>query len=239
MELGKKNVEIIIEELQRIIESGMVKPGEKLDTIENLAKLYRVGRSTVREAISHLKACGLLDTKQGGGTYVRTRALESMAARQIRDREDLARLLEVRRILEVGSIELAARHRSEADLDELSRIVRHMEDAIGNEEISQVHDVNFHLAVAKATQNPLLGQMMESISAMMMRTIRDSRSLWLFSEQESARRLFQEHQQMLQAIRDRDSGKAAELMAIHLTKVGNSLIGAADEQGADGTRQGF
>lgn len=233
MDLGKKNYEIITEELQRIIETGKVKPGEKLDTIENMAKRYRVGRSTVREAISHLKARGLLETKQGGGTYVRAQALESMASRQIKDREDLRRLLEVRGILEVGSIELAAAHRSEADLDELAGIVSLMEEAIGNEEISQVHDVNFHLAIAKATQNPLLRQMMESISAMMMRTIRDSRSLWLFSEQESAHRLFQEHRQMLEAIRDRNPRRAAETMKSHLAKVGKALMGTNEQLEAD------
>lgn len=230
MDLGKKNYEIITEELERIIETGRVKPGEKLDTIENMAKRYRVGRSTVREAISHLKARGLLETRQGGGTYVRAQALQSMASRQIKDREDLQQLLEVRGILEVGSIELAAAHRNEADLAELSRIIGLMEEAIGNEEISQVHDVNFHLAIAKATQNPLLRQMMESISAMMMRTIRDSRNLWLFSEQESARRLFQEHRQMLEAIRDQDALGAAEIMTTHLAKVGNALMGTSDER---------
>ncbi|MGG1613279.1 FadR/GntR family transcriptional regulator [Paenibacillus phoenicis] len=232
MDLGKKNYEIIIEELERIIETGKVKPGEKLETIENMAKRYRVGRSTVREAISHLKARGLLETRQGGGTYVRAQALESMEAQQIKNREDLQQLLEVRSILEVGSVELAALHRSEADLAELSEIVGLMEEAIGNEEISQVHDVNFHLAIAKATQNPLLRQMMESISAMMMRTIRDSRSLWLFSEQESAHRLFQEHRQMLEAIREQNPRAAADLMRTHLTKVGHALMGASDKPGA-------
>ncbi|MFD1179094.1 FadR/GntR family transcriptional regulator [Paenibacillus puldeungensis] len=229
MDLGKKNVEIIAEELERIIISGGVKPGEKLDTIENMAKRFRVGRSTVREAISQLKARGLIETKQGGGTYVRTQALESVETRKIANRQELVQLLQVRKILEIGSIELAAEHRTETDLDELSDIVRHMEETIGNEEISQVYDVNFHLAIAKASQNPMLRQMMESISALMMRTIRESRSLWLFSEKDSALRLFQEHQQMLEAIKERDSRRAGEIMGIHLTKIGKSLIEDSSE----------
>ncbi|MEC0328012.1 FadR/GntR family transcriptional regulator [Paenibacillus macerans] len=235
MELGRKNYDIMIEELQRIIESGLVKPGEKLDTIENLAKRYRVGRSTVREAISHLKARGLIETRQGGGTYVRAQALETMEARQIANRQELVQLLQVWKILEIGSIELAAEYRSEADLDELARIVSLMEEAIGNEETSRVHDVNFHFAIAKATRNPLLQQMMETISAMMTRTIRDSRSLWLFSEKESAHRLFQEHYQMLLAIREQDRRGAVDIMNAHLTKVGNALIGASAAPGAEQT----
>ncbi|MCM3697999.1 FadR/GntR family transcriptional regulator [Paenibacillus macerans] len=227
MDLGRKNYDIMIEELQRIIENGLVKPGEKLDTIENLAKRYHVGRSTVREAISHLKARGLIETRQGGGTYVRAQALETMEARQIANRQELIQLLQVRKILEIGCIELAAEHRREADLNELARIVSHMEEAIGNEEISRVHDANFHFAIAKATQNPLLLQMMESISVMMMRVIRDSRSLWLFSEKESAHRLFQEHYQMLLAIRNQDRRRGADIMSAHLDKVGGALISAS------------
>lgn len=224
MDLSKKNVDIVTEELQRIIESGLVKPGEKLDTIENMAVRYRVGRSTVREAISHLKARGLIETKQGGGTFVKAQALESIQSRKINDRQELIQLLQVRKIVEVGSIELAAEFRTDKDLEELGAIVRHMEDAIGNEEMSQVYDVNFHLAIARAAQNKMLEGMMESVSDMMFRTMRDTRSLWMFSEQESARRLFQEHQQMFQAIADQNKSEAAKIMKLHLAKAGKEMM---------------
>ncbi len=230
MELSKKNVDIVTEELQRIIESGLVKPGEKLDTIENMAVRFRVGRSTVREAISHLKARGLIETKQGGGTYVRAQALESIQRRKIADRNELIQLLQVRKIVEVGSIELAAEFRSDKDLEKLQMVIRHMEEAIGNEEMSQVYDVNFHLAIAKATHNPMLEEMMESVSGMMFRTMRETRSLWLFSEQESARRLFQEHQQMYQAIADRNKSEAAKIMKLHLAKAGKEIMNSMQER---------
>lgn len=223
MDLSKKNVDIVSEELKRIIESGQVKPGDKLDTIEAMAARFRVGRSTVREAISHLKAQGLIETKQGGGTYVRAQVPELIGVRRIAKERELIHLLQVRKIVEVGSIGLAAEFRTEQDLMELHKIVNLMEEAIGNEEISQVYDVNFHLAVAKATQNPMLQSMMESISEMMFRTMRDTRSLWLFSEQESAHRLYQEHKQMLLAIEQQDSREASRLMDLHLTKAGKEI----------------
>ncbi|HJV45734.1 MAG TPA: FadR/GntR family transcriptional regulator [Bacillota bacterium] len=217
MDLTKKNYEIIAEELQRIIESGIIKPGEKLDTIENLAKQYHVGRSTIREALSHLKARGLIETKQGGGTYV----LQSLdkkleIAAQI---DDFKELLEVRKILELGCIELAAMNRTNENIQELTRIVEQMEDAVGNEEISQVYDVNFHLAIARASQNHLLQKMMESISSSMIRTIRDSRKLWMYSESQTAPRLFEEHQKMLEAIIEQDVQLGIVTMSKHLQKV--------------------
>jgi GntR family transcriptional regulator, transcriptional repressor for pyruvate dehydrogenase complex len=225
MELNKKNYEIIAEELERIIESGIIKPGEKLDTIENLAKQYHVGRSTIREALSHLKARGLIDTKQGGGTYVKQELTKNLES-SILYMDDLRELLEVRNILEIGCIELASLHRTDDNIAELSRIVHQMEDAVGNEEISQIYDVNFHLAIARASQNQLLQKMMKGISSMMIRTIRESRKLWMYSEKETATRLFEEHSCMLDAIVRQDARLGAEIMKKHLNKVGSVLKSA-------------
>ncbi|MEW9671013.1 FadR/GntR family transcriptional regulator [Ammoniphilus sp. 3BR4] len=225
MSLSKKSYEIIAEELQRIIDSGLIKPGEKLDTIENLAKEYHVGRSTIREALSQLKARGLVESRQGGGTYV-TSPVPSDSLFQdhaISNAMELTQLLQVRKILEVGSIELAAQLRGPSHIEELERILLQMKDAIGNEEISQVYDVNFHLAIAKATQNPLLQSMMEGISTVMTRTIRDTRKLWLYSKKESADRLFEEHQRMLQAIINQDAEGGALVMREHLSQVESVL----------------
>lgn len=225
MSLTRKNYEIVAEELQRIIESGVIQTGEKLDTIENLAKQYRVGRSTIREALSHLKARGLVESRQGGGTYVTGSApsLPSFPDQTATNAQELTQLLQVRKIIETGCIELAAQLRDESHIEELSRILRQMKDAIGNEEISQIYDVNFHLAIAKATKNPFLQSMMESISAAMSRTIRDTRSLWLYSQKDSSARLFEEHQSMLQAIIRKDAEAGKNTMSEHLSKVGSVL----------------
>jgi len=221
MNLTKKSYEIIAEELQRIIDSGLIKPGDKLDSIENLAKQYHVGRSTIREALSQLKAKGLIESRQGGGTYV-TSPIPTMSSLQdvtVENPMELTQLLQVRIIVEVGCIELASKLRTESDMEELQRILSQMEDAIGNEEISQVYDVNFHLAIARATQNPFLLSMMESISTAMSRTIRDTRSLWLYSRKEAAERLYEEHQQMLQCITDQNPEAGILVMRKHLSKV--------------------
>ncbi|WP_167577407.1 FadR/GntR family transcriptional regulator [Ammoniphilus sp. YIM 78166] len=221
MSLTKKSYEIIAEELQRLIESGLIKPGDKLDSIESLAKEYHVGRSTIREALSQLKAKGLIESRQGGGTYV-TSAISSMSPFQdlpVDNPLELSQLLQVRKIVEVGCIELASKLRTQSDIEELERILNQMKDAIGNEEISQVYDVNFHLAIAKATQNPFLLAMMESISTVMSRTIRDTRNLWLYSRKETAARLFEEHQQMLKCIISQNGEAGMIVMRDHLSKV--------------------
>ncbi|MEW9673447.1 FadR/GntR family transcriptional regulator [Ammoniphilus sp. 3BR4] len=225
MNLSKKNYEIITEELQRIIESGLIKPGEKMDTIENLAKQYYVSRSTIREALSHLKAMRLIESRQGGGIYVKHTTLQSLSDIDLNNNMELTQLLQVRKIIEVGCIELASELRTSDDLAELKKIVQQMRDCVGNEELSQIYDINFHFAIAKATKNPFLQMMMESISSSMTRTIRDSRKLWLYTESKSASKLFEEHNNMLKYITNRDSKSAVDVMREHLAKVESVMRG--------------
>ncbi|MFB0840547.1 FadR/GntR family transcriptional regulator [Paenibacillus oleatilyticus] len=225
MNLQKKNYEIITDELRRIIEAGLIKPGEKLDTIDQLAAQYRVGRSTVREALSHLKALGLVESRQGGGTYVKKPGLEPLAVLESlqNSNAELSQVLQARKILEVGAAELAAKHRTAEDVEELGKIIGQMRDAVGNEEISRIYDTNFHLAIAKASGNAILETMMTHISAAMFLTIKDSRKLWLYSGKDTVGKLFGEHMKLFEAIRDRDSKLAAVTMAKHHTQVENAL----------------
>ncbi|WP_248925892.1 FadR/GntR family transcriptional regulator [Paenibacillus hamazuiensis] len=226
MNLQKKNYEIITDELRRIIEAGLIKPGEKLDTIDRLAAQYRVGRSTVREALSHLKALDLVESRQGGGTYVKKPGLEPPAMPESlqNSNTELSQVLQVRKILEVGAAELAAKHRTAEDVENLSKIIGQMRNAANSEEISRIYDTNFHLAIAKATGNAILETMMIHISEAMFRTIEISRKLWLYSGKDTAGKLFEEHKKLFEAIRDRDPNLAAATMAKHFAQVENALL---------------
>ncbi|WP_067929664.1 FadR/GntR family transcriptional regulator [Alicyclobacillus shizuokensis] len=222
MPLAKKAYEIVAEELKNQIEAGILKPGDKLATIDRLAQQWQVGRSTIREALGVLRAQGLIESVQGGGTFVTNNSVQYLKQREtgwMASAEELRELLQVRKILETGAIVLAAEQCSKEHLDELRLIVQQMRHAIGNEEVSPVLDVDLHRAIARATRNSLLVTMMEDISSTMMRTIRDTRRLWLYSEAESAMRLFEEHESMVEAIAAQDGKRAAEIMRKHLERV--------------------
>lgn len=222
MRLGAKAYEIVAEDLRRQIESGVLKPGEKLETIEALGRTFQVGRSTIREALGHLKAQGLVASVQGGGTYVTENAMNQFAASGmawLAQADELKQLLQVRQILEIGAIQLAAVNRTEIDVANLSRIIEQMRNTIGNEEISLRHDVNFHLAIVTASHNTLLSRLMDSLSTTMVRTMRDSRKLWLYSGSASAAHLFEEHERMYLAIEEQDADLAGTVMKQHLHRV--------------------
>ncbi|MCF8566547.1 FadR family transcriptional regulator [Alicyclobacillus tolerans] len=222
MQLTKKVYEFVADELRRSIESNLLKPGDKLATIEQLAKQFRVGRSTIREALGLLKAQGLVESVQGGGTYVLGSPVESFStasSQWLSTHAELKQLLQVRKILEIGSISLAAVQRTQRDITELNHIVEQMRQSVADEEVSQLHDVNFHLSIARASQNPLLVNIMESLSSAMTRTMRDSRKLWLYRQWDSAAQLFHEHEQMFHAIVQQDESLASDIMKSHLDRV--------------------
>ncbi|MDR6997848.1 DNA-binding FadR family transcriptional regulator [Neobacillus niacini] len=67
----KKIYEEVAEAIQDMIRTGKIKPGDKLDSVQQLAENFQVGRSAIREALTSLRAMGLVEMKQGEGTYVR------------------------------------------------------------------------------------------------------------------------------------------------------------------------
>ncbi|HEQ4957907.1 TPA: L-lactate utilization/bacilysin biosynthesis transcriptional regulator LutR, partial [Streptococcus pyogenes] len=106
-----------------MIKNGELKPGDKLDSVQALAESFQVSRSAVREALSALKAMGLVEMKQGEGTYLKEFELnqisQPLSAALLMKKEDVKQLLEVRKLLEIGVASLAAEKRTEADLERI------------------------------------------------------------------------------------------------------------------------
>ena len=79
----KKIYEEVADALLEKIKAGELKPGEKLDSVQALSESFQVSRSAVREALSALKAMGLVDMKQGEGTYIREFELQTICSRKV------------------------------------------------------------------------------------------------------------------------------------------------------------
>ncbi|MDQ0243826.1 GntR family transcriptional repressor for pyruvate dehydrogenase complex [Bacillus fengqiuensis] len=224
----KKIYEEVAEALLSMIKGGQLKPGDKLDSVQQLAENFQVGRSAIREALSALRAMGLVEMKQGEGTYVRQFDADFISlpvtAAVLMKKEDISHLLEVRKVLEVGTVGAAAEKRTMDDLQKMKEALDHMKEAAGNEELGEKADFNFHMAIAMASQNPLLVNLMNNVSEMMLETMRETRRLWLYSKQTSSERMYQEHMQIYEAIAEQNASKAQELMLNHLTAVEQVLM---------------
>ncbi len=231
---SRKIYEEVADALLEMIKNGDLKAGDKLDSVEQLAENFQVGRSAIREALSALRAMGLVEMKQGEGTYVKCFDPHSISAplsvALLMNKQDVQQLVEVRKILEVGAASVAAQKRTDVDLATMNQALDQMKEGFGLSERGDKADLAFHIAISRATQNPLLVSLMNNVSGIMVETMKETRRLWLFSKETTFEQLYQEHVKIFDAIKEKDSNRAQQLMLEHLNNVENFLQHVMNEQ---------
>jgi len=154
-----------VDTLRERITAGAWPVGTRIPPEPALVDLLGVGRNTVREAVQSLVHAGLLARRQGSGTYVLSSPeLAVTMGRQIADARQRD-VVEVRRSLEVEAARLAARRRTAADIASLLRLrdERATAYAIGDIDLMVSTDLGLHLAIARASHNPVLVSLYESL----------------------------------------------------------------------------
>lgn len=218
----------VIDGIKHMILEGELRPGERLPVEKVLAETLGVSRGSLREGVRALSILGVLDTRQGDGTYVTSLDVSRLLAPMgfVVDLQGEGRAGHVhamRRLLECEAARLAATRitddaldRAEALLAEAERILDKTPDE--HERVIEI-DIAFHRVIADHTDNPLLVGMIEALAS---RTVRDR--LWRSLREEGVdRRTHDEHVAILRALRDRDPEAARVRMANHLLGVEDSL----------------
>lgn len=232
MELRKIKPKKIYEEVSEIlyekIRAGELKPGDRLDSVEQLAEQLQVSRSAIREALSALKAMGLIEIKQGSGTFVKSNQSNQLdfplSTAILTNKQDISHLLEVRKIIEIGTAASAAIHRTDKDLQSMMQILDEMKHAQGNGELGEKADFQFHTAISAASQNPLLATLLDQVSSLMIETMKETRRIWLYSKKITSEKLYDEHMQIFLAIKQQNEELAKHAMASHLSNVEKVLL---------------
>ncbi|MFF2793487.1 FadR/GntR family transcriptional regulator [Lysinibacillus xylanilyticus] len=232
MELRKIKPKKIYEEVSEIlyekIRSGELKPGDRLDSVEQLAEQLQVSRSAIREALSALKAMGLIEIKQGSGTFVKSNQSNQLdfplSTAILTNKQDISHLLEVRKIIEVGAAASAAIHRTEEDLQSMLQILDEMKLVQGDGKLGEKVDFQFHAAISAASQNPLLTTLLDQVSGLMIETMKETRRIWLYSKKITSEKLYDEHMQIFLAIKQQNEELAKHAMASHLSNVEKVLM---------------
>ena len=203
--------EIVAERLGEWITERQLKPGDRLPSEPELAQHFGVARSVVREALSKLKTLGVIEVYQGRGAFVAALPVELLFMR-VRRLNPAAvsetHLWELREILETRTAELAAERRSREDLLALEVAVRDATDP----RLGGIENERFHRALAQATHNPLLEQLVSELVTL-------SESFLERAHDRDTSRVTharQEHAQILEAVRAGDAKKASGVMRKHL-----------------------
>lgn len=154
----KRLVDEVIYQIQQQILLGHLKTRDKIPSEPELMALFDVGRSTVREAVKVLANKGLLEVKQGEGTFVLDRVIKDESLEQRLRRANILEVYEVRKLLEIEIAGLAATRRTQSDLNEIAFQLEKQKNCKLNQDKNAYveSDLAFHMAVAIATHNNVL-----------------------------------------------------------------------------------
>lgn len=214
----------VAEQMQELIVQGRLRPGERLPSERELADRFGVSRTVIREAVRSLMAKGLLEVHSGSGMIVCTPTASSIAdhfdllLRLNSEGDPLEYIFDVRHVLEVEIAGRAAQQATETDIREMEHHLQQMADNLNDLEQAAAADVEFHAALARATQNPLFAILLDSISEIMLEVRRLG-----FTLSGAPQKILEEHARILQSVKRGDVEASQIAMSEHL-RAGQMLV---------------
>lgn len=211
----------LVDSLGDRIRAGQLQAGDKLPTEAAIMGEFDVSRTVVREAISKLQAAGLVETRHGIGTFVLGPGdgpSFKITPEQFSTLQDVIAVLELRIGLETEAAGLAAQRRTDANLAALRGALDAVIAAVEAGQDSVAADFQFHLEIARATQNGHFVDLMATLGAQIIPRARLEPSMDMGAERLAyMRRVNAEHESILDAITSQDAESARAAMRTHLS----------------------
>jgi GntR family transcriptional regulator, transcriptional repressor for pyruvate dehydrogenase complex len=218
----------IVNQIRGLISDGRIKPGDRLPPERELAELFNASRNSVRDALRVLEQMGLIESRQGDGTYVRSvsveRLAEPLALMLLQSRTQMRELWEVRRVLEPAIAEFAAERITDEELDELEAILAAQRLKVEAGFIALEEDTAFHYGIARAARNTVMLRTLDTLVDL----LRQSRERSL-QQRDRPRYSLAGHGRILAALHRRDPGEARAEMLQHLREVEQRVFASEDE----------
>ncbi len=210
----------VVDALGGRIRDGSLASGEKLPTEAAIMEEFGVSRTVVREAISRLQAAGLVATRHGVGTFVLGLGDPTsfrISPEQLGTLQDVIAVLELRIAVETESAALAAVRRTPANVETLRKALKAFMSALEEGRDAVGADFQFHLEIARATQNHHFLDLMATLGGMMIPRARLEPPGPLTPERQAyLRRVNAEHESIVDAIAQQDPEGARAAMRTHL-----------------------
>ena len=227
--------DIITSQLEDMIIHGVLVPGERLMSERDLAQEMEVSRPSLRDALQKLESKGLIETRQGGRTFVRnflgpslTDPLAELLERSPNTAQDF---LELRTTLDGIAAYYAALRATEVDRELLTLCFETMEEAYNEKDPSEEADIDadFHMAIAEAAHNVVLLHILRSLF-LILRTNVVSNRMNLYIRPSSRKILLKQHKAIYEAIMTCDPEKARNAAAGHLQYVKETMMEIGQEE---------
>ena len=203
---SEKVYKIIMKQIKDIVKSGELKRGDKLPSERELALRLNVSRTSVREAIKALETLGLVESKHGGGNYIKNDfediLLEPLSIAFMLLGSNNSEILELRKVIEPEVAFMAAKNITENEIKELENIIEKLSKTTDSKICASL-DKEFHYIIAKASKNHLLSTIVFSVSSLIEEYIDESKMYEIDRE-----KVINDHKIILEAIISHDSKKA-------------------------------
>lgn len=219
-----RTADTVIEQIERLILQGVLRPGTRLPAERELAKKLDVSRPILRDALKELEERGLLASRHGEGTFVAdvigTVFSEPVVNLIRRHPPAVADYLEFRREIEATTAAMAAKRATEADREILTRLFAAMQAAHEEGDFAEeaALDVEFHHAIGESAHNIVLLHTLRACYQLLSDGVFYSRE-YLYKYPHSRDRLLEQHRGIYEAVMAGDAEKASEAAAGHISYV--------------------
>jgi len=216
--------ESVLKRIVELIRHGDLKTGDKLPSIQLFSEKLQVGASSVREALKQLQVMGIITIKQGEGTFVREKlGVDSLSSYigYLLDlkKPDILYLIEARKIIERGTVALAAERASEDEINKLDNIIQRMKEIVNDSKEFAIENVNFHLTIAEASKNPILPIIFNSVYDLFIKEQQVVAKVLNLKSQS-----IEDHTNICKAIKNSNVNKAIKEMEKHLNHVQRAIL---------------
>src|SRR5918992_1849074 len=217
-----KLYEEVAARIRGLIASGELGPGRALPSERKLAEKFKVGRAVIREAIRQLEVSGLVESRHGGGNYVREVTVEHLVAPIASVLNGMAplreELMDARLFFEPQIAREAAARATPEDLRRLQEAISRQEERVAGGRSGAEEDAEFHELLASATHNTVVERVMEVIDGL----LEDSQAR-LFRSVERSEISLEGNRRILEAVARHDQEAAQAAMVKHLEDIARNL----------------
>jgi GntR family transcriptional repressor for pyruvate dehydrogenase complex len=217
-----KLYEEVAARIRDLIADGELRPGQTLPSERKLAEQFKVGRAVIREAIRQLEVSGLVESRHGGGNYIREVTVEHLVAPIASVLNGMSHLreelMDARLFFEPQIARAAAARATPEDLRLLEDVIRRQEEHAANGRSGAEEDAEFHDLLARATHNTVVERVMEVIDNL----LEDSQAR-LFRSVQRSRISLEGNRRILEAVRSHDQEAAQKAMVEHLEDIARLL----------------
>lgn len=214
----KRLMHRVVEDIRDRIIRGELREGQKLSPQDKFAKGLGISRGTLREALHQLMLMGLIEMRQGDGTYIRAITpamfMNTLSPALLMDKTSANELLEARLYIESDVAFLAAKNATREEIQELKKILGDMKLAMGRNNVDDFikGDVEFHMLIAECSQNRVLMKVVQTIRDILYQFIGD----FFTAMPDTIKNAMHYHANIVHAIERHDPEGAKKHMDAHI-----------------------